>query len=617
MKTVVGHSAIAAAMLLVVQSGSAFAQDNPVAPPPPVAPPVNLAPPAPPMPVVRATPPAPPAPQNYGPAPKAAAATPPPKDGKARKEQRRQRQAYSDNCLSKSVSVVGRPIIPLFTQGENSTRAVRVAPAVGLSSCDAVLALPVNPDDAWDRRAQLLQARAGHLIALGAHDAALQSLDEADSIGAARNDILFNGGLGIGNSMLRAYALGKQGKADEARAIIAQTRKLRPHASVIDRGLDRIENNLNKDIDAMLENSVSKIKWQPDTMRGLLPLFIWRGNMEGAARIVDDVSTINPKPIGGWTISGAQSPGSQLREDIEMQLQRAYVWAALGNVEKSGAIIATTQSDIAEYIGTKPVAEPGRKVSKSAMADYEARVKLGRSIEDLVARWQGAIQLRADTATQPAEALFDRADQLRVADLIVGLDFLRQLKFSNPAEQAEVTALIEKTDKDIAGDILKLDVDAIRAMLPEPEYLSDVPRFSGAGDGIFFGRENGFSQAKEKGSDISTIRFGTTSGSGPMADELALLAVAQYAQKEGKDSFILLARRSIKRTTTVSGYYTAGYSYDSGYESQLRVALLDSANLPPEWLDKRHRLIMVSQLLQEIKPRYDALEARKAATKAK
>jgi tetratricopeptide (TPR) repeat protein len=561
--------------------------------------------------------PVPPALKTYGPAPKAAAPAPPPKDGKARKEARRKREADSTNCLSKSVSIVGRPIIPLFSQGEKSTTDVRVIPSIGLSSCDAMLALAPDDDDAWDRRAQLLQGRATHLIALGAHDAALESLDEADAIGATRNDSLFNGGLGIGNSMLRAFALGEQGKKEAALAEISRARNLRPHASFIGRAFDQIENHLHYDIDAMLEKGVSRIKWQPDLMRGLLPLFIWRSNMEGAARFVDDVSTINPKPIGGWTIDGTQSAGRQLRTDIEIKLERAYIWAALGNIEKSGSIIAATQSDIAEYIGNKPVAEPGRKVSKSAMADYEARVNLGRSIEDLVERWQGAIQLRADTASMPAEALFDRAQKLGVTYLIAWLDFLRQLKFSNAEKQAQFTALIEKSDKNISDNFLKLDVHIVRDMLPEPEYLADVPRFSSAGDGILFDRENGFSQAKEKGSDISTIRFGTNSGSGPMADELALLAVAQYAKKEGKDSFILLARRLIKRTTNVSGYYTGRYSFDSGYESQMRVALLDSANLPAEWAEKRHRLIMVSQVLEEIKPRYDALEARKAASKAK
>lgn len=598
---------VAVAALFMAQAGQAVGQETPAAPP---APQLELNPPPKLITTEEVAPPL------YGPAPKAAAPTAPSKDGKVRKEQRRKKQADIGNCLSKSVSVVGRPIIPLFTQGENSTRTVRAQPRVGLSSCDALLALPVDNDESWDRRAELLQGRATHLIALKAYDVALQSLDEADAIGAARKDILFDGGIGTGNAMLRAYTLGLQGKRAEALAEITRARSLRPHASTIDRALDRIENNLNDDIDAMLEKSVSKVKWQPDLMRGLLPLFIWRGNMQGASRIVDDVSLINPKPIGGWTISGTQSAGSQLREDIEMQLQRAYIWAALGNVEKSGAIIAATQSDIVEYIGSKPVAEPGRKVSKSALAAYEARVKEGRSIEELVARWQGAIQLRADTATMPAEAIFDRAEQLDVANLIAGLDILRNFKFSNPDEQAQVNAMIQRTDKDIANDILKLDIQAVRDMLPEPEYLSGVPRFGGAGDGILFARENGFSQAKEKGTDISTIRFGTNSGSGPMADELALLAVAEYAKKEGKDSFILLARRSIKRTTNVSGYYTVGYSFDSGYESQLRVALLDSANLPPEWASKRHRLVMVSEVVDQIKPRYDALEARKAGEKA-
>lgn len=612
MKVQVRFTGVALAALLIVSSAPLLAAEPaPATPPEPkAAAPVFL-------PAPRTVAPAPPPPQNYGHAPKAAAPASPPKDGKARKEARRKKQADSGNCLSKSVSIVGRPIIPLFNQGQNSTREVSVTPRVGVTSCDAVLALPVADDDAWDRRAVLLQGRAGHLIALGAHDAALQSLDEADAIGAARNDPLFTGGIGAGNAMLRAYALGKQGKKEAALAEIGRGRKLRPHSTAIDRGFDRIENNITGSMEGMLATSASKIKWNPDLMRGMLPLYIWRGDFEGAARIADDVSTINPKPIGGWTISGTQSPGKQLSDDIEMQLQRAYVWAALGNLEKSAAIISGTQADIAEFIGKKPVATETRKPSKSELRDYDARVEEAKGIERLVERWQLAIQMRADAATVPGEELFLRAEQAQVAGLIVGLDLLRQFRFTNPAEGEQVKAMLARTDRGIAADILKLDAGDLRDMLPDPEYLSQVPRFGNAGDGILFGRENGMSQAKEKGSDIRTVRFGTTSGTGAMADELMLLAIAQYAQKEGKDSFILLARRSIKRTTTVSGYYVAGYTYDSGYESQARVVLLDSANLPPEWSGKGTRLIMVKQLLDEIKPRYDALEARKAADKAK
>jgi hypothetical protein len=590
MKSGYRHTAVVAAMLLMAQAGPLFAQDNNVSPAPTV-------------------------PQSYGPAPKAAAPVLPPKDGKVRKEQRRKKQTDSDNCLSKSVSVVGRPLIPLFTQGENSTRAVRVAPATGLSSCDAVLALPVDSDDAWDRRAQLLQGRATHLIALGAYDAALQSLDEADAIGGS--DMLFTGSTGIGNSMLRAFVLGQQGKRTEALAVISRGRKVRPHSTGIDRGFDRIENHINNSADYMLDNAASKIRWQPDLMRMLLPLYIWRGNLKAAGNFVDDVSTVNPKPIGGWTISGAQTAGQQLEDDIDMQMQRAYVWAGLGNSEKSKTIIDAARADVTEFVGTAPVAERGKKVSKSKQADYDARVRVGEYVSMLITRWEGAMQLRADTKVKPAEDLFEKFKDLNIIDLAASLDIMRQLQFSSPAGQQGMASMIRKTDADISGKMLKLEPQDLRTILPEPEYLSQVPRFGTAGDGILFGRENGISQSREKDSEVRTVRFGTTSGSGPMAEELSLLAIAQYAQKEGKDSFILLARRSIKRTTTVSGYYTPQYSFDSGYESQARVILLDSKNLPPEWAGKTGRLIMVKQILDEIKPRYDTLEALKNADKAK
>lgn len=557
------------------------------------------------------------APPLYGPAPKAVAPTTPSKDGKVRKEERRRKATNSGNCLSKSVSVVGRPLIPIFTSGENRTTDVQVTPRQGLSACDAMLASPVDASDPWDRRAVFLQARAAHLVALGAYDVALEALDEADAIGATRNDPLFNGGVGVGNAMLRSFILGQQGKRVEALSEINRGRALRPHAMVIGRNFDRIEQHINNSIDQMLDTGVSRVKWQPDLMRWLLPLYIWRGNMEGASRIVDDVSTVNPKPIGGWTISGMQSAGKQLSDDIEIQMQRAYVWAALGDAEKSASIIKAVQADINEYVGPKPVAEQGRKVSKREMREYDARVAEGNAIALNIGRWQGAMELRAEAAVRPAEELFDRVDQLDLAGMAAGLDVLRQMRFANPKEQQQVKALLRTLDSDISGKILKLNGRDLQDMLPDPEYLESVPRFGGAGDGILFERENGFSQAKEKGTDIRTIRFGTTSGSGAMAEELALLAAAQYARKEGKDSFILLARRSVKRSTTVSGYYTVGYTYDSGYESQLRLVLLDSANLPAEWAGKRHRLIMADDILSAIKPRYDELEKRKAAEKAK
>lgn len=602
-----------AAALVVAQAGYAAAPDDtgPMVQVPAPAPPAAPYP----MPPVRMAPPAPPAPPVFGPAPQPAGAVI--TDPKARKAAKKLRRENESSCLSKSVSVVGRPIIPLFTQGERSTKAVRVTPKVGLSSCDALLAQAPDKDDAWDRRAVLLQARASHLIGLGGNDAALQSLDEADAIGKTRNDPLFDSSTGIGNGMLRAYVLGRQGKKDDAFAEIARLRPMRPYSSYIDRALDRIEYDIHRDLDRMFDTSASKLKWQPDMMRYLLPMYIWRGRLDSASRFADDVSNIDPKPVGGWTVSGQQSAAERFKDDIEIQMQRSYVWAGLGQVEKAQQITAGALADIPEFVGSKPVAEAGRTVSKSKMEEYEARVAAGAEAEQVVRNWEKAITLRASAAGKSGKEFLAEIEREGKTDTIADIDIVRQLKFPAEEEQAEVTTMLKSFDAKMVRDMMVLDVNALRDILPEAESLSDVPRFGGAGDGILFNRDNGFSQAKEKDSEIRTIRFGTTSGSGPMAEELSMLAVGEYAKREGKDSFILLSRRAIKRTTTVSGYYTGGYTYDSGYESQLRVILLDSQNLPPEWAGKRERLIMVAPLLAEIKPRYDSYEARKTAAKAK
>ena len=107
-------------------------------------------------------------------------------------------------------------------------------------------------------------------------------------------------------------------------------------------------------------------------------------------------------------------------------------------------------------------------------------------------------------------------------------------------------------------------------MLPEAEYLKDVPNFGLGGSEGLFGNGKGYSQSREKGSDISTVRFGTFSGTGPMAAELAPLAAAQYSEKEGLHSCIVRARRSIKSSQTNRyGYGGCANAMDYGCAVQV------------------------------------------------
>lgn len=587
------RQAIAAAALVLGGAGSVgAAQDAVVAqgegavlspPPPAMAMPPSLTP-------------AEPEPKDYGPPPEAKPMDL--TDPKVRKQWKKDRRAAMASCFG----------LPSRLPASNQK---------ALEACDKLLAVTADEDDYWDMRARLLQRRAVYLIALKDLDQAIADLSASDAIGAAAADPLFDGGVAIGNGMLRAIALGRSDKIEAANAELDRIAVIRPHAIALGGAIDRIRFHFSKDIDAMLARNAGKVRWQPDVMRLIVPLYIWRGNLEAASRFADEVSLIDPKPQSGWVMSGTGGLGSDVQKKIELDMQRAYIWLGLGQSEKGVGLITDARADVTEFVGEAPVALKGEKISKGKLRDYEARKAKGAQLSDLIGRWEKAIALRADALTKFAEELTERDSTALGVGTVAGIDIMRQLKFRGAEEGAEVAKLIKNLDEAIANDLFRIENADLSRMLPEAEYLKDVPNFGWGGSEWLFGNGKGYSQAREKGSDISTVRFGTFSGTGPMADELALLAAAQYTEKEGKDSFILLARRSIKRTQTISyGYGWGGNAMDAGFESQLRIVMLDSANLPAEWAAKKSRLISVKEVRDALKPGYDAIEARKAAAKA-
>lgn len=554
---------------------------------------VDAAPPEAPLPLtIKAEP----VPKDYGPPPE-------PKplvfaDPKSRKQWKKDRRSDTQLCYA----------IPsrLPTPNENALKA-----------CDRLLGSALDEDDPWDLRAGWLQRRAIYLIALKDFDQALADLDASDAIGKARSDMLFDGGVAIGNGMLRAIALGRSDKKQEAYAELDRIGTVRPHAATLNGAIERIRYHFSKDIDQMLADNAAKVKWQPDVMRMLVPLYIWRGNLEAASRFVEDVSLIDPKPQSGWAMYGLGGFGDDVQKRIELDMQRAYIWSGLGQADRGKSIIAEARAEVVEFVGTEPVATKGEKVSKSKLRAYEARKTKGAALSNLIDRWEKAVALRADALVKPAEELSERDETALGVGTVAGIDIMRRLQFKGAEEAEAVSKLIKNLDEAIANDLFKIDNADLARIIPEAEYLKDVPNFGWGGSNLLFGNGKGYSQAKEKGTDISTVRFGTFSGTAPMAEELALLAAAAYTEKDGKDSFILLARRSVKRSQTISyGWYGGGTTYDAGYETQLRLVMLDSANLPPEWQGKKARLITVKEVQSELKPRYDRLEAQKAAAKA-
>ena len=227
--------------------------------------------------------------------------------------------------------------------------------------------------------------------------------------------------------------------------------------------------------------------------------------------------------------------------------------------------------------------------------------------------WRAAIALRAALAGGASPQIVDQPRYSAVRDLPASFDILRLIAATSPKDRAEIETILNRIRSDADRPLESMTNNDLVALFPPHEVLDSYPRFGRAGDGIMLGRETGYSQAPERDGDVLTIRFGTMSGTPATAEELVMLAVATYAQREGKDSFILLSRQLLRRTTHISGTFIRPYDADSGSEGSVLAVLLDSDAIPPQWEAHRSRLISVADVMASVGARQQAIEAAKTA----
>lgn len=451
------------------------------------------------------------------------------------------------------------------------------------------------------------------LLRSGTFDVALEALAQSDRIGSERNDPLFEGSIAVRNAMMRAFALNRLNRRDEAVAEIARIRGQRRYSLIVQWGLDRLLASFDGSLARFIELANARVPDHPDLLRSLFLVEVARGNMTAALPYAEAMTLENPRPIGGWTVD-SERPVRQIAELTELNAVRAYVFAANGRGDLSRAMLNDIDRDIADYVGPRPVAEQGRTVPRRTMDAWEVRAGTGRQMEAVIDRWKRAIAARARLTTgNPMTFQQIQRDFPGALETSAAIDLARRLSISEPGEQEAREAALRRIEDNLTRGLVDVNVQELASLLPEVETLDRYPRFGRAGDGILIGRDRGFSQAEEAGTNIRTIRFGTVTGTNATADELVMLAAATYAQRDGFDSFILLSRRNLERRMQIIGGYGGGSVQDHGSEGQARLVMLNSASLPPEWAAQRHRLIMASDVLAAISPRQTAIEARREA----
>lgn len=545
--------------------------------------------------------PAPPSlPVDWKAAPRAGSAGSTPFEKKAAKQYKRDKDARIARCFN-----------------QTSLKEWTARPM--LEACDWLLGQPASSDDEWDLRARVLQYRALALINLGGKDRAFEALDESDAIGEAQGDPLFDLGVGIGNELLRAWLLADKGEKDEAKQLLQRIRDERPYAQSVIRAADRLEIGMDNSMDTFAARAEARQRLDPDVARGLLYLYLLQGKLDQADDIGDRVSIIDPNAKGGWTVRGGGEI-SELDRTLTFSCFKGYAAKALGKDDKAELLFGEARQEIAEYVGLDPRETSGkRKPKKRDVKNYDSRKTRGDGLTEIVDECQSAARLRSEIDQHTMEDMLDEVGAFKNPSRMMPamIDLISQYSKSGDSQEAKAASImVGRMIKTWLGDELEVEPGRLGGSLPRHENLDQIPKFASTASKWLFSDGSGYSQAKEGDGDIRTVRYETMVGAPAMVEEMLLLAVANYARDEGKDSFVLLSHRTFPRRIITYGAWSGSSTSNAGYESQARVLLVDSNNPPPEVVGQESRLISVAEVERALRGRYENYVARKEAEKA-
>lgn len=495
-----------------------------------------------------------------------------------------------------------------------------------LAICDKLLGNPVTADTEPNMRASLLQQRALLLINLGRFDLADDALTESNDIAAKSPDILFDQSIGIGNKFLKSYILHHNGETDKARSLLDEARRQRPYSETIQSTADTLENGYEDNFQAVIDRYTKRTSYDPDIKRRLMDIYFLAGDVENAAKVGNQVSLINPKTRSFWRSQDEDNSFSQILAEIELLSKRAYFAYLLNDTNLSNSLFAEADEAIAEYLGDDP-SKGEKKPSKSAVKKYMSRLGETDILKNSVADRKALINLRDNLAGKTLKDIWPDGTSLRqkVALIPAYVEILQHWKknYQSPTAPDTVTeaeAADIKLNELLIDNILKIfgppslvkffqvKPENLGSLLPPLETFAQIKEPSSLGFLHFEGATRfGYSRKKEADSQIESIEYEAGIGTPALVEETLFVAIADIAEKEGNDSFIIFSNRTVKQFLS----YGYGKRYPAGYQALARILMFNSANPPAEALKEGVEIFSIADIRRDLTSKYDALLAQK------
>lgn len=476
----------------------------------------------------------------------------------------------------------------------------------GIAACDRALVDDQLQPDQWLRRANLLQAKALHALEAGQPELALAAAEQSDA--AAKGDPFFAVSLGLANQAIRALALGKLGRKDEALAALEKVSAARPWSASIQRLTTLLKFRIDEKV---AETSFrTDIVIAPENAKLLFWEGLLRADYDSAIGYAQAITWDLPKKRGGWTMDGEARLQLETIEDrAELNGALAFALTMAGRGPEAALVLQEADADLAEALAIPPQRANGKPPRKQDIRAWESRqpfAKRGKAKLDL---WREATAFVEGVPARVPDEAFATFTKSPMSKLPIFLTVLKRLNLTAPDEiagrDAAAAEFLVSLDKERREAMVPTNVQ-VAAMLPRRLTAKMMPVMKPAGDGYFLS-DTGLSRAQEEKTDIWTVRFVHKTAPIHIVEELAMYGAALTAQREGKDGIVVLSRRSAELTTNIVGYYGEGSnSYASGYEAQLRVRLVNSTALPPELAGAEYRVIPASLIIDDMAKRVRA-----------
>jgi hypothetical protein len=479
----------------------------------------------------------------------------------------------------------------------------------GLKACDLVLTDPVMTEALNNRRANLLVYKATHLVALQRYADALQALDQAAALPIVKDERVYAESIGMRAGFVRAFTLAKLGKSAEAAALADSLIGLRPYAPSVNAAASLLARSIDHDIDKYLQQlSANSLFWPADLNR-MVWLQLGQGKYSLAADTAEKIEFAIPKSRGGWQVAGEDTEAlRQIIERAELYGGRAYALSVAGRATESEAQFSAIRL---QTLAATPTLAPEKEKSRRAVEEYELQKKVVELASKRIDQWQEALKLRLAAPLQTSETIAEWAAKARDMPSVALFDLYRQV----PAPALKALDLPEmnrnpaEAFKSAVAGTIKFEFADLVQLSAMPESVKTIPKIRRAGEAIMR-VDNGYSRSPRPGSVLQTIRYHNTQAGRDRVEEIGLLAAAMYAEVDGKDSILILSRRTLQRAMTNSSIYGSN-TFQDGFETQM-VALLTNADaLPPEYAAHRDRLIPIGPILTELRPRFEIKELPK------